>query len=151
MWALFINIQRIHILHAVFANIRRKCNFRYGNVGSVHTYICSECFQILHAGFKQAVCLWKVLIFAYAMHFVLWKLVEYNLRKVNFLTLNRAFKKVCTLPKKPRDIGHLGFLIWAPNWQKGPYEWQSHRPVCANRRRVKIFSMCPISSTRSLY
>ena len=52
IWALFINIQRIYILHAVFANIRTECNFDDGNVGSVHTFIRFECLQILHAGFK---------------------------------------------------------------------------------------------------
>ena len=75
IWALFRNIERIRILHAVFANIRSKCNFRDGNVWSAHTYICSNvCKYVLHAWFKQFVCLWQVLIFAYAMHFVIWKL-----------------------------------------------------------------------------
>ena len=59
MWALFINIQRIHILHAVFANIRSKCNFHDKNVGSVHTYICFQCSQILHAEYEYTECLWK--------------------------------------------------------------------------------------------
>ena len=34
----------------------------------------------------------------------LWKLVGYNLKEVDFLTLNRAFKKMCTILKKPYDI-----------------------------------------------
>ena len=70
MWALFINIQCIHILNVVFANIRSKCNIRGGNVGSVNTYICFKCLQILHTRFKQAVCLWKVLIFACAIPWI---------------------------------------------------------------------------------
>ena len=39
IWALFINIQHIHILLAVFAKIRSKYNFRDGKVESVHTYM----------------------------------------------------------------------------------------------------------------
>ena len=55
IWALFINVHCIHILHAVFANILNKCNFRDKIVGSVHTYICFVYLQILLGGFEQPV------------------------------------------------------------------------------------------------
>ena len=44
----YFNIHHIHILHAVFSNIRSKSNFRDGNIGSVQTHNCFECLQILH-------------------------------------------------------------------------------------------------------
>ena len=76
IWALFINIHlfksRKQIKCELFQHFRRE------------NYICFECLQILHAEYEYAVCLWTVLIFEYAMHFVWWKSVGYNLRKEQF-------------------------------------------------------------------
>ena len=77
-------------------------------------YICFECLQMLHAEYEYAVCFWIVLILEYAMYFVLWKSVVYNLRKVQFPYLESSdfnVKKVCTLPKKPRDRATLYLII----------------------------------------
>ena len=57
--ALFINIQRIHIHHAVVANSRSKCIFRDGNVGSVHTFVsnvCKYCTQELNKLYVYEKC-----------------------------------------------------------------------------------------------